>query len=398
MPKKTISEKLIKKIEIEETTNVELPKKKTLAQIAAKLNSKNRDSSQKIQLASKEEAVELIPTGILEVDYRLRGGFPRGRYVLLAGAESSWKSSTCLRTIAEAQKLGGTAAYIDAEGSFDGEYAQALGVDLGNLLLIKPDTAEQTYDNMTQLVLEGVDVVVLDSLNTLSPKKEMYEDDKGTEAASIEKEAMGIAARKISQWIRNNTGRIGRAKTLLMVITQLRDNINAGAYGNPDVIVGGRAIKFISSVTILTRSLTGKEAIIKDEHDEVIGRKFAFRFEKNKMGRDKVVGEFTAYGATIDNYTAMLKIGVKEGIITRPNNTMYEVGGTDWKFKGQKVMLDALVNPATGVYDHCEKALRAIMGTRIFHYDPYQKEKDIADAATIVINEDEDQNLIPTDE
>ena len=395
MPK--ISQKLIKKISVEEIDpNIELPKKKSLAQIAAKINARHKGSTEKIQLGTQQASLERIPTGILEVDYKLKGGFVRGRFALLAGGESSWKSSTCLKTISEVQKLGGTAAYIDGERSFDPDYAKALGVDLTQLLVVKPDTAEQTYNDMTQLILEGIDVIVLDSLNILSPKKEMYSDEQGVVAEDIEKEVMGVAQRKASQWIRNNVGRIEKANTLMLVICQLRDNLNAGMYGNPEVIVGGKAIKFISSTTILTRSVNGKDAMKKDDDGNVIGRTFEFKFEKNKTGRDKQVGQFVAYGATIDNFHSMLEIGLKEKIIERPTSKTYIIDGKN--YNGKNATLEALVDSSTGAYDFCMEELRKIMGTKIYHYDPYQKQKEVEEAAAVPVNEDGDQNLIVENE
>lgn len=392
MAKKSASDKLIEKIELESAE----PKKKTLNQIAAKLNTKNGPNSAKAEVASKKKGVVRIPTGILPLDYALRGGFPRSRIVLLAGKESSWKSTICLRTIAQVQKLGGTAAYIDAERTFDPDWAVAHGVILEQLLVVEPETAEQAYNNMTTLILEGIDVVVLDSLNTLSVKKEMWADDKGSEAAAIETEAMGVAQRKTSQFLRNNLGRISKAGTLLMVIAQLRDNLSAGMYGNPEVVVGGRAIKFASSITLSTRQMMGKDKIYRDDEDNIVGKTFSFKVDKNKTGRDGLEDEFIAYGSTLDNYSAMLKIGLKEGFIQRPNTKTYTCNGKN--FNGKAAMLEALVDETTGLYDFCEKMLFNIMGTKVYAYNPYEKAKEIEEAVAIEINEDDEGNLIPDEE
>jgi recombination protein RecA len=380
--KTTASEKLVKKVEMDSIT----PAKKTLSQIANKINSKLGANGSKAELGSKKKGLVLIPSGVLPLDYRL----------LLAGAESSWKSTICLRTIAQAQKAGGTAAYIDAERTFDPKWAKAHGVDLDQLLIIEPETAEQAYNNMTTCILEGIDVVVLDSLNTLSVKKEIYADDKGVEAAGIETEAMGVAARKTSQWLRNNLGRMSKSGTLLLVITQLRDNLNAGMYGNPNTVTGGRAIKFASSITLATRQLLGKTNEIRDENDEIVGKKFEFKVDKNKTGRDGVSDQFDAYGSMLDNYNSMMKIGVKEGFISRPNNKTYVVNGVS--YNGKNNMLEALVDENTGVYAFCEKALREIMGSTIYQYDPYAKSKEIEEALAVEINDDDDGVLIPDEE
>jgi len=390
--KKTASEKLVQKVEMDSLA----PVKKTLSQIANKLNSKLGVNGNKVELASKKKGIVLIPSGILSLDYRLRGGFPRGRVVLLAGAESSWKSTICLRTIAEAQKLGGTAAYVDAERTFDPKWAKAHGVDLEQLLILEPETAEQAYNQMTTCVLEGIDVVVLDSLNTLSVRKEMYADDKGVEAAGIETEAMGVAQRKISQWLRNNLGRMAKAGTLLLVITQLRDNLNAGMYGNPNTVTGGRAIKFASSLTLATRQLLGKTNEIRDENDEIVGSQYEFKFDKNKLGRAGISDQFIAYGPMLDNYNSIMKIGIKEGFIQRPNNLTYEVNGV--KYKGKQAMLEALVDPSTGIYALCEKLLREKMGSAIYQYNPYEKAQEIQEALAIPVNEDDDGVLFSDEE
>jgi recombination protein RecA len=317
--------------------------------------------------------------------------------VLLAGAESSYKSSITLRTMASAQKLGANCAYIDGERTFSSKYSQSHGVDLEKVLVVEPETAEQAYNQLTQLILEGVDVIVLDSLNTLSVKKEIYADDKGTEAASIDTEAMGVAARKCSQFLRNNLGRISKSKTLLLVICQLRDNLGAGLYGSPNTITGGRAIKYASSITIATRQLLGKAAAVLDENNEIVGKTYEFKIDKNKTGREGLSDQFTAYsGSLVDNYSSMLKIAIKEGFITRPNKLTYECNGV--KYTGKAAMLEALVDESTGVYAFCEKTLRHIMGTTIYHYSPYEKAKDIQAAAEVPVNEDEDGVLIPDDE
>jgi recombination protein RecA len=392
MAKKSASDKLIEKIELE---NAE-PQKKSLSQIAAKLNTKNGTNSAKAEIASKKKGLVRIPTGILPLDYALRGGFPRGRVVLLGGRESSWKSTICLRTIAQVQKLGGTAAYIDAERTFDPDWAVAQGVILEQLLILEPETAEQAYNNMTTVILEGIDVVVLDSLNTLSVKKEMWEDDKGSEVATIEKEAMGIAQRKTSQFLRNNLGRISKAKTLLMVIAQIRDSLAIGPYGNPEVVVGGHAIKFASSITLATRQMTAKDKIYRDNENNIVGKTFSFKVDKNKTGREGIEDEFIAYGSTLDNYTSMLKIGLKEGFIQRPNNKTYICNGKN--FNGKAAMLEGLVDDSTGLYDFCEKMLFSIMGTKVYAYNPYEKKQEIEDAAAIEINEDDEGTLIPDEE
>jgi recombination protein RecA len=385
--KKTPSEKLVQKVEMDAI----VPAKKSLAQIANKINSKKKYNG-KVELASKKEAIVRIPTGILALDYILKGGFPRGRINLLAGGESSWKSTICLRTIAEVQKLGGRAAYFDVERTFDPVWAGAHGVDLDQLLVLEPETAEEAYNQMTEIILSDVDVVVLDSLNTLSVKKEMFADDKGMEAAGNETEAMGVAQRKISQWIRNNTGRIAKSKTCMLVISQLRDNINAGMYGNPNVVVGGRAIKFAASVTLATRQLLGKTNEVRDEESgEIVGKSYECKIEKNKTGRADITAQFTAYGEFLDNMDTMLNVGVKEGIIQKPNNKTYVINGVTYNGKGKAKT--ALCDK--DIYNSCYNELIKHMGTTLYKYNPYEKQAALEAAAAIPINENDDGEIIP---
>lgn len=396
MAKISKTEKLLQTLNVEKVDGVEAPKQKTLAQMMNKFNNKKGDNLNKASLGSTKENVSRIPTNILALDYKLRGGIPRGRITFLAGKESSLKSTVCLRTIASVQKVGGLACYVDAERTFDPEWAKLHGVDLEKLVLLEPKTAEEAYNDMTYWILEGIDVVVLDSLNALAPRKEVFADEKGTEAANIEINAMGVAPKMMSQWLRTNTPRIHAAQTAFMVIGQIRSNLNAGPYGNPDTITGGQAIRFYSTILLETRQLTGKTNEIRDENDNVIGKPFEYKVSKNKLGKADSKIQFNVYGPTIDNYTSMLSVCLEEEIIQKPNNKTYICDGVSYNGKG--AMIEALVNQSTGAYSYCEEKLREKMGSNIYYPNPYQKAQDIAAAKALPIHTDENGVLLTDEE
>jgi len=370
MPKEKSSSKLAKLINVESVPEDQKPKK-TLAQITAKLNAKKTVNNNKVELASKKSSPEVIPTGVIALDYALGvGGLPRGRIGMIYGAESSWKSTVTLCTIAQAQKAGGRAAFVDGERTFDPKWAKAHGVDLDQLIVLEPETAEEAFNDMTTLIVEGIDVIVLDSLVSLAVKKELFSDDKGT-VADIETEAMGIFARKVSQWCRNNVGRIAKNNTLFIVINQLRDNLSAGMFGNPISIPGGKAIKFYSSFMIGMRKMTGAKNTIKDENDEIVGHNYNLKIDKLKVGRDGAEATFKAYGAILDNYSSLFEIALKENIIEHPNNKTYIFG--EQSFNGKNACLNALVSNKS-LYDAVYAALLNKMQVNVSNnYDPFEK-------------------------
>jgi recombination protein RecA len=203
--------------------------------------------------------VDVIPTGAISIDYALGiGGMPRGRVVEIYGPESSGKTTLALQVIAEAQKAGGMAAFVDAEHALDAQYAQKLGVDVENLLVSQPDHGEQALEIVEVLIRSGgVDVVVVDSVAALVPKAEI--DGEMGEAQ------MGLQARLMSQALRKLTGVVSKSKTTLVFINQLREKIGV-MFGNPETTTGGRALKFYASVRVDIRRI----ASIKDG-DQVIG-------------------------------------------------------------------------------------------------------------------------------
>ena len=215
--------------------------------------------------------IEFISTGSISIDYALGvGGLPRGRVIEIFGPESSGKTTLALQVIAEAQKAGGMAAFVDAEHALDAQYAQKLGVDLENLLVSQPDNGEQALEIVEVLIRSNsVDVVVVDSVAALVPKAEI-EGEMG-------EAQMGLQARLMSQALRKLTGVVSKSKTTLIFINQLREKIGV-MFGNPETTTGGRALKFYASVRIDIRRI----ASIKDG-DQVVGGRTRVKVVKNKV-------------------------------------------------------------------------------------------------------------------
>lgn len=384
--KEPASSKLAKLVKID---SVELPAvKKTLSQIRNKLNKK---AVNKAELASDKRAPDICPTGVVALDYGLkRMGLPRGRMGQIYGKEASWKSTICLRTICEVQKRGGIAAYVDAERTFDPTWAKAQGIDLDQLLVLEPETAEEAFDQMTSLINDAVDVIVLDSLVALSVKKEMFSDDKGT-AESIQKEAMGVFGRKMSQWCRNSIGRIHKNNVLFIIINQLRDNLSM--FGSPTTVPGGRAVKYYSSFNINMSKLSGAKNKLTNDADEVVGARYHFVIDKLKTGVGGAEGEFNAYeGGTLDNFTSLFEIAIREGIIVRDGDKSYSFG--DKAFVGKPKVLTELVNNEQ-FYNDIYEALLKKMNVTVAPFDPFAKSKraEEVEEAEVALTPEEEESL-----
>ena len=250
--------------------------------------------------------VEAISTGSLGLDIALGvGGLPRGRVVEIYGPESSGKTTLTLQVIAEAQKAGGTAAFVDAEHALDPQYAEKLGVDVDELLVSQPDTGEQALEITDMLVRSGaVDIVVVDSVAALTPKAEI-EGEMGDHH-------VGLQARLMSQALRKLTGNIKRSNTMVIFINQIRMKIGV-MFGNPETTTGGNALKFYSSVRLDIRRIG---AIKKG--DEVIGNETRVKVVKNKVAPPFKQVEFDLlYGEGISHEGEIIDLGVREGIVDK---------------------------------------------------------------------------------
>ena len=250
--------------------------------------------------------VESIPTGAINLDAAIGvGGIPRGRITEIYGPESSGKTTLCLHVVANAQRAGGVAAYIDAEHALDTEYARKLGVDVENLLISQPDTGEQALEICEILVRSGaVDVVVIDSVAALVPKAEI-EGDMGDSH-------VGLQARLMSQALRKLTGSIARSKTSVVFINQLREKIGV-MFGNPETTTGGKALKFYASVRLDIRRI----GPVKEKED-VIGSHVRVKVVKNKVAAPFKQAEFDImYAEGISHASLVLDIAAESGIIDK---------------------------------------------------------------------------------
>ncbi len=250
--------------------------------------------------------VEVIPTGILPLDIALGvGGVPRGRILEVYGPESSGKTTVTLHMIAEAQKAGGIAAFIDAEHALDPVYAQKLGVNIDDLLISQPDTGEQALDIVDALVRSGaIDIIVVDSVAALVPKAEI-EGEMGDSH-------VGLHARLMSQAMRKLTGIISKSQTVAIFINQIREKVGV-MFGNPETTTGGRALKFYSSVRLDVRRI---DKITQGQ--EVIGNRTRIKVVKNKIAPPFKTAEFDImYGEGVSRMSSLVDMGVEMDIVDK---------------------------------------------------------------------------------
>lgn len=268
--------------------------------------------------ANVAEHVEVIPTGSIALNHALGvGGYPRGRIIEIYGPESSGKTTLTIHAIAETQKAGGVAAFIDAEHAFDPTYAKKLGVDLAELLISQPDNGEQALAIADQLISSSaVDLVVIDSVAALTPKAEI-EGDMGDNK-------VGLQARLMSQALRKLTATIAKTKTTCIFINQLREKIGV-MFGNPETTTGGNALKFYASVRIDIRRVSS----VKDG-DEVIGNQVRVKIVKNKVAPPFRKAEFEiSFGEGISHTGELVDMGTELGVLTK--------SGSWWSYNGSKI-------------------------------------------------------------
>src|SRR6202048_2465984 len=300
-------------------STVQDDKKKALGLAIAQIE-KNHGKGAIMKMGSTDARVRIdaISTGAINLDAAIGvGGIPRGRVTEIYGPESSGKTTLCLHVVANAQKLGGVAAFIDAEHALDTEYARKLGVDVESLLISQPDTGEQALEICEILVRSGaVDIVVIDSVAALVPKAEI-EGDMGDSH-------VGLQARLMSQALRKLTGAIARSKTIVIFINQLREKIGV-MFGNPETTTGGKALKFYASVRLDIRRIGPVK-----EKEEVVGSHVRVKVVKNKVAPPFKQAEFDImYAEGISHTSLLVDIGAEANII--------EKSGAWHSYNGQKI-------------------------------------------------------------
>ena len=326
-------------------------KKKALNLAIAQIEKNcGKGSIMKMGSESARVRIDSIPTGALNLDAAIGvGGIPRWRVTEIYGPESSGKTTLCLHVVANAQRAGGVAAYIDAEHALDTEYAQKLGVDIDNLLISQPDTGEQAMEICEILVRSGaVDVVVIDSVAALVPRAEI-EGDMGDSH-------VGLQARLMSQALRKLTGAIARSKTSVIFINQLREKIGV-MFGNPETTTGGKALKFYASVRLDIRRI----GQVKEKED-VIGSHVRVKVVKNKVAPPFKQAEFDImYAEGISHASLVLDIAAESGIIDK-SGAWYSYGSQRIGQGRENAKMFLKDNPA--LMAEVEEKVKTVLGIR----------------------------------
>jgi recombination protein RecA len=292
--------------------------------------------------------VEVISSGSLGLDIALGvGGYPRGRVVEIYGPESSGKTTLTLHAIAETQKAGGIAAFIDAEHAFDRFYAQNLGVDIDNLIISQPDNGEQALEIADNLVRSGaIDMVVIDSVAALTPKSEI-EGEMGDSK-------MGLHARLMSQALRKLTGSISKTNCTMIFINQLREKIGV-MFGNPETTTGGNALKFYASVRLDIRRSTQ----IKDSDGNVLGNKTRVKVVKNKVAPPFRLAEFDImYGQGVSKVGEILDVAVEHEIVKKSGSWF---SYADTKLGQGRDAVKQMIKDNPELMDELEEKIRVIL-------------------------------------
>lgn len=294
-------------------------KKKALEDAIAQIEKQFGKGSIMKMTEGAVEKCEVIPTGCLTLDAALGiGGVPRGRIVEIYGPESSGKTTVALHIVAEAQKMGGTAAFIDAEHALDPVYASKIGVDMDELYISQPDTGEQALDICESLVKSGaVDVIVVDSVAALTPKAEI-DGEMGDNF-------VGLQARLMSQALRKLTSITNKTKTCVIFINQLREKIGV-MFGSPETTTGGKALKFYSSIRLDVR----KVDTIKDSNNAIVGNRTRVKVVKNKLASPFKVADFDLmYGVGVSKTGCLVDLALEYGIIDK--------SGSWFSYNGDKI-------------------------------------------------------------
>lgn len=294
-------------------------KKKALEDAIAQIEKQFGKGSIMKMTEGAVEKCDVIPTGCLTLDAALGiGGVPRGRIVEIYGPESSGKTTVALHIVAEAQKMGGTAAFIDAEHALDPVYASKIGVDMDELYISQPDTGEQALDICESLVKSGaVDVIVVDSVAALTPKAEI-DGEMGDNF-------VGLQARLMSQALRKLTSITNKTKTCVIFINQLREKIGV-MFGSPETTTGGKALKFYSSIRLDVR----KVDTIKDSNNAIVGNRTRVKVVKNKLASPFKVADFDLmYGVGVSKTGCLVDLALEYGIIDK--------SGSWFSYNGDKI-------------------------------------------------------------